>query len=122
MGVRGELYSLRVQSNNDRRTYFLNVKENRTQDLFLTIVESKKKENAEEFERHQVVIFEDDIEAFAREFERVLSFFRERSRPAGRRPRPEEERRPSNGRYRQEQRFPRDRRAPRGDHDGSDRR
>ncbi len=79
MGVRGELYSLRVQSNNDRRTYFLNVKENRTNDLFVTLVESKKREDREEFERHQIVIFEDDIEDFAREFERVVSFMRGRA-------------------------------------------
>lgn len=102
MGARGEVFSVRVHSSNDRRTYFLNIKENRTKDLFLTVVESKKKEGIEEFDRHQVVIFEDDIEAFAREFEKVLAFFRERSRPAHRRPRPRDdrERRPPHDRPR----------------------
>lgn len=99
MGTRGELFSVRVHSSNDRRTYFLNIKENRTKDLFLTVVESKKKEGVEEFDRHQVVIFEDDIEAFAREFEKVLAVFRERSRPVGRRPRPRDDR---EDRHRQE--------------------
>jgi hypothetical protein len=78
MGLRGELYSVRVQSTNDRRTYFLNVKENRTRDLFVTIVESKKREDLEEFERHQIVVFEDDIDAFADELQRVLRFVRTR--------------------------------------------
>jgi len=78
MGVRGELFSARVRSNNDRCTYFLNVKENRNRDLFLTIVESKKQENGEEFERHQVVVFEDDLHLFSKGMERVMEFIHDR--------------------------------------------
>ncbi|HOT58958.1 MAG TPA: DUF3276 family protein, partial [Spirochaetales bacterium] len=37
MGIRGELFSLKLVC--DERTYFFNVKENRLGDLFLTIVE-----------------------------------------------------------------------------------
>ncbi len=95
MGVRGELFSARVKSRNDRRTYFFNLKENRTQDLFLTIVESKKKEGSEEFERHQIVVFENDLELFEEGLEAILKFVKEnrRSRPSPgngkpRRPRP----------------------------------
>lgn len=63
MGTRGEIYSTRAFTRNERRTYFFNVKENRTGDLFLNIVESKKHPGVE-FERHQVVIFEEDLEHF----------------------------------------------------------
>ncbi len=84
MGVRGELFSWRVSSANEKRTYFLNVKENRTRDLYLTIVESKK-HGEEDFERHQVVVFEEDMDAFAVGMDRVLSFIRkERPRPGSR--------------------------------------
>ncbi|TVR69755.1 MAG: DUF3276 family protein [Spirochaetaceae bacterium] len=81
MGVRGELFSARVRSSNDRRTYFLNLKENRNKDLFLTIVESKKSENGEEFERHQVVLFEEDLYLFNKGLESVMEFINKRRRP-----------------------------------------
>ncbi len=77
MGVRGELFSARVRSKNDRRTYFFNVKENRHHDLFLTIVESKKLENSDEFERHQIVVFEDDLSLFEQGLETVMKFLSE---------------------------------------------
>ena len=45
MGQRGELFSSRA--NREKRTYFFNVKENRSGDLFLNIVESRKRESAD---------------------------------------------------------------------------
>ena len=80
MGVRGELFSARVRSKNDRRTYFFNVKENRSHDVFVTIVESKKQEGAETFDRHQVVVFEEDLSLFRKGLETVLEFLNERER------------------------------------------
>ena len=41
MGARGELYTTEVYL--DNRSYFVNVKENRTGDVFLQIVESKSR-------------------------------------------------------------------------------
>ena len=97
MGVRGELFSARVRSKNDRRTYFFNVKENRNHDVFVTIVESKKQEGAETFDRHQVVVFDEDLSLFKKGLETVLEFLHERERSgAGRaddRPRHRRERR-----------------------------
>ena len=61
MGLRGEVFSTRA--NSEKRTYFFNVKENRHGDLFLNIVESKK-HGEEGFERHSVMVFEEDIEEF----------------------------------------------------------
>ncbi|MFP4151683.1 MAG: DUF3276 family protein [Alkalispirochaeta sp.] len=86
MGVRGELFSARAKSRNDRRTYFFNVKENRRNDLFLTIVESKKQEGSEQFERHQIVVFEDDIELFRKGLETVIEFLDSRKKSSRRRP------------------------------------
>lgn len=61
MGIRGELFSKRISC--DGRTYFFNVKENRTGDLFLTVVESKPTETGD-FDRRSVVIFQENAEAF----------------------------------------------------------
>jgi hypothetical protein len=83
MGVRGELFSARVKSKNDRRTYFFNVKENRNNDVFVTVVESKKAGEGESFDRHQVVVFEEDLQLFRKGIDTVLEFLE--SRQGGRR-------------------------------------
>ena len=74
MGVRGELFSARVKSKNDRRTYFFNVKENRNNDVFVTVVESKKTGEGEVFDRHQVVVFEEDLRLFRKGLDTVLEY------------------------------------------------
>lgn len=71
MGLRGEVFSTRA--NSDKRTYFFNVKENRNGDLFLNIVESKK-HGEEGFERHSVMVFEEDIEEFIESFQKAADF------------------------------------------------
>jgi hypothetical protein len=85
MGVRGELFSTKVQLAN--RTYFFNVKENRMGDLYLNIVESKNREIGG-FERQSVVLFADDLSEFLSGFEESLRVMekatREKKRGAGR--------------------------------------
>ena len=71
MGIRGELFTLDVKVKN--RTYFFNVKENRTGDIFLQIVETKSLENSD-FDRRTVVVFEDDMRKFLKGFDESLSF------------------------------------------------
>jgi hypothetical protein len=63
MGIRGEIFSTRSSSKSERRTYFFNVKENRNGDIFLNVVESKKHGEAD-FERHQIVVFQEDLSEF----------------------------------------------------------
>ncbi len=75
MGIRGELFSTRFSSQN--RTYFFNVKENRKGDMFLNIVESKK-QGEEAFERHSVIIFDEDMDVFEKELLRALDFMKRR--------------------------------------------
>jgi hypothetical protein len=70
MGERGELSSARVFAQNGQRTYFLNVKENRYRDLFLLMAESLKTES-HEFNRFTISVFEEDLELFALQMERV---------------------------------------------------
>ncbi len=71
MGVRGELFTTDVSL--DNRTYFFNVKENRTGDVFLQVVESKNTEGAA-FDRHAIVVFEDDMQKFLQGLENTLKF------------------------------------------------
>ena len=84
MGIRGELFSTKVLLQN--RTYFFNVKENRLGDLYLNIVESKKKETGG-VDRQSVILFADDLTEFLQGFEESLKVLekanREKKRGAG---------------------------------------
>lgn len=71
MGLRGELFTTHVVL--DNRSYFFNVKENRTGDVFLQVVESKNIEGAK-FDRHAIVIFEEDMQQFFRGLDESLAF------------------------------------------------
>ncbi len=69
--MRGELFTTQIQGEN--RTYFFNVKENRMGDVFLQVVESKNTDGAG-FERHAVVVFEDEMQKFLQGLEQTLQF------------------------------------------------
>lgn len=71
MGIRGELYSTRFVCN--ERTYFFNVKQNRTGDVFLSIVESKPGEG-ESFDRRSIVVFGEYMDGFLKAFQSALKF------------------------------------------------
>lgn len=71
MGARGELFTTQVYL--DNRSYFFNVKENRTGDVFLQIVESKNRDGAEQ-DRHQVAIFAEDMQKFLQGMDKSLDF------------------------------------------------
>lgn len=71
MGIRGELYSTRFVCN--ERTYFFNVKQNRTGDVFLSIVESKPSEG-ESFDRRSIVVFGEYMDGFLKAFQSALKF------------------------------------------------
>ena len=83
MGVRGELFTTQVTL--DNRSYFFNVKENRTGDVFLQSVESKSR-NGEDFDRHAICIFAEDMQKFFKGLDDSVSFIdkdrKERSKKA----------------------------------------
>ena len=72
MGIRGELYTTQVTLTN--RSYFFNVKENRTGDVFLQIVESKNGKEGIERDRHQIAVFEEDMQKFFAGMDESLKF------------------------------------------------
>ena len=71
MGTRGEVFSSRATT--AKRTYFFNVKENRTGDLMLNIVESKKGEE-DRYERRSLIVFQEDLPAFREAFDAAVGF------------------------------------------------
>lgn len=85
MGLRGEIFSTRVQLQN--RTYFFNVKENRLGDIYLNIVESKNKDEGG-FERQSVVLFADDLTEFLGGFDEALKVMDKADREKKRASRP----------------------------------
>jgi len=74
MGIRGEVFSSKASSG--KRTYFFNVKENRHGDLFLNVVESKK-QGESNFERHSIIVFQEDLDVFLEEFQKAVNFIKE---------------------------------------------
>lgn len=76
MGVRGEVFSTKIQT--EKRTYFFNVKENRYGDMFLNIVESKKNAG-DAFERQSVIVFKEDLAEFVEAFQKSLDFMKKKS-------------------------------------------
>jgi hypothetical protein len=71
MSARGELFTTQIYL--DNRSYFFNVKENRTGDVFLQVVESKSRDG-EDFDRHQIAVFADDLQKFLQGMDKSLSF------------------------------------------------
>ena len=87
MAQRGELFSSRAES--DKRTYFFNVKENRVGDMFLNIVESRKRDHAgaqrDGFERHSLIVYEEDLRAFVDALDEALGYATRHATSRGRR-------------------------------------
>lgn len=100
MAIRGELFSSQFMT--DKRTYFFNVKENRTGSHFLNIVESKKMPNGE-FERHSVMVYEEDMENFMKELMKAARFVNQK--PDFRSEHRSDSRSDSRSEYRSERRF-----------------
>lgn len=73
MGIRGEIFSAKASTG--KRTYFFNIKENRHGDLFLNMVESKKHGEAS-FERHSIIVFDEDLDIFLGEFNKAVEFMK----------------------------------------------
>lgn len=57
------VYSRRLKAGK-RRTYFFDVRETRGNDFFLTITESRKRFNADGYERHKIFLYKEDFNKF----------------------------------------------------------
>ena len=74
---REEVYTKIIRAGN--RTYFLDVKSTRKNDLYLTITESKKRFNKDGkffYEKHKLFLYQEDFEKFSEGLEDVFSFIK----------------------------------------------
>lgn len=83
------LYSKAIKAG--KRIYYLDVKKNLKDDLFLAITESKKvqpKDGSQvSFEKHKIFLYKEDFEKFMEGMNEVIRYIRA-SRPEGTRNRP----------------------------------
>lgn len=72
-----------------KRIYYLDVKKNRKDDLFLAITESKKKVNGDgddaqiSFEKHKIFLYKEDFEKFSDGLAEVISFINKMNSEGG---------------------------------------
>lgn len=80
------------------RTYFLDVRATKGEDLFVSITESRKRQNSDgtpRYDRHKIVLYKEDILRFCKEFGIVEEYLKS-SRPHYFDEKPEEVAVPSN--------------------------
>lgn len=75
MGERGEVYSTRLVKGD--RTYFFNVKENIYGDLYLNIVESRPTDIEGRYLRQSVVVYQEDLGEFIKEFQKSIDYVKQ---------------------------------------------
>jgi hypothetical protein len=74
--VREEIFSRTVRAG--KRTYFFDVKSTRSEELYLTITESKRRFNNENgkffYEKHKLFLYKEDFEKFANGLNAAIEF------------------------------------------------
>ena len=73
-----EVYSQRVKAG--KRTYFFDVKATRAQDYYLTITESRRRNNADEsvsYEKHKIFLYKEDFLKFVDALQDAVDYVRE---------------------------------------------
>lgn len=67
-----EIHSKSIKANS--RSYYFNVKKTKTGDLYLDIAETRKKSDGS-FERHNIIIFHEQISQFKKEIDYLYEKF-----------------------------------------------
>lgn len=74
MGNRSEsIFSQRVRAGK-RRTYFIDVRETKGKDYYLTITESRKKFNEDGYDRHKIFLYKEDFNKFLQGLTEVVDY------------------------------------------------
>ncbi|MCL2133033.1 MAG: PUR family DNA/RNA-binding protein [Bacteroidales bacterium] len=64
-----------------KRTYFFDVKATRSNDLYITLTESKRRMDREgrfSYEKHKIFLYREDFEKFTEGLKEVIDFVRQR--------------------------------------------
>ncbi|MFC1504685.1 DUF3276 family protein [Spirochaetota bacterium] len=75
MENRTEIATTKIRAG--RRTYFFDIKENKFGNKYLVINESKHRMDTDTYERHKIMIFEEDFEKFQEAFKEILIKYKE---------------------------------------------
>ena len=73
-----EIYSQRIKAG--KRTYFFDVKATRGQDYYLTITESKRRQNGDDsvaYEKHKIFLYKEDFIKFVDALQDAVDYVRE---------------------------------------------
>ena len=73
-----EIYSQRIKAG--KRTYFFDVKATRGQDYYLTITESKRRQNGDDsvsYEKHKIFLYKEDFLKFVDALQDAVEYVRE---------------------------------------------
>ena len=73
-----EIYSQRIKAG--KRTYFFDVKATRGQDYYLTITESKRRQNGDDsvsYEKHKIFLYKEDFLKFVDALQDAVDYVRE---------------------------------------------
>ena len=67
------IYSKRIRAGK-RRTYFFDVRATRGNDYYLTITESRKKFNADGYDRHKIFLYKEDFNKFIKALGEAIDY------------------------------------------------
>jgi len=67
------IYSKRIRAGK-RRTYFFDVRATRGNDYYLTITESRKKFNADGYDRHKIFLYKEDFNKFIKALNEAVDY------------------------------------------------
>ena len=72
----GEIYSSRVKAG--KRTYFFDIKSTKSDDFYLTITESKRKPQGDDFvyEKHKIFLYKEDFLKFTDALEDAIDYIK----------------------------------------------
>lgn len=72
---RTDVFSRKLKAGK-RRTYFFDVRSTRNNDYFLTITESKKTGEEDEYERHKIFLYKEDMKKFVQALQETIDYIR----------------------------------------------
>jgi hypothetical protein len=73
--VRNDVFSKKIKAGK-KRTYFFDVRTTRNNDYFLTITESKRNGDDDQYERHKLFIYKEDLLKFAQALQETIDHIR----------------------------------------------